>query len=315
MGKCVCNWDDERDNLEKYLKAGLNYQQIGEKYGLTCGDRIKEYVKKFGLSDLYNPIFKCKYCGREFHSKHEYAGHMTSCESGPKYKERLEQLNEARKHIGESRKHIGEYSHTSGEFMCKYCGKICHNKGALKVHENACNMNPDKKKHNNGGGGHIAWNKGKTMCDDERILKSAQTRRKNLEEGKFTVSGTPHTLETKAHLRKKMIEYIERTTIGGFQQHYSEKGCEYIDELNELMGWNLIHAKNGGEKEVCGYFLDGYDAERNIAFEYDEPYHYIDVYNNILRKKDVERQNEIIRILNCEFYRYNEKINKFYRVK
>lgn len=314
MGRCICNWDDEKDNLKNYLIDGLNYEQIAEKYGMKCGNRIKEYVKKFGLIDLYNPIFKCKYCGKEFKSKHEYAGHISSCEKSPKYKDKLEQLSRARKCIST------HYTQASEELVCKYCGKICHNKGALKIHEGACDMNPDRKKHpnrkGNGGtnAGHTAWNKGKNMCNDERILKYAQTRRKNLEDGKFIVVGTPHTPETKARLRKKMIEYIEKTIDGGFQQHYSQKGCEYIDELNEKMGWNLIHAKNGGEKEVCGYFLDGYDAERNIAFEYDEPYHYADVYNNILKEKDIERQNEIIRELNCEFYRYNEKINKLYKI-
>jgi hypothetical protein len=66
--------------------------------------------------------------------------------------------------------------------------------------------------------------------------------------------------------------------------------------------------------QVCGYFLDGYDKDLNIAFEYDEPSHYEDVYNNILKEKDIIRQNNIIKSLNCEFWRYNERINLLYKV-
>ena len=112
-----------------------------------------------------------------------------------------------------------------------------------------------------------------------------------------------------------MISYIKDIGNGQFGQHFSEKGCAYIDNLNKEKGWNLVHAKNGGEKQVCGYFLDGYDKELNIAFEYDEPYHYCDVYHNILREKDIKRQREIINELNCKFYRYNEKLNMLYEVE
>ena len=54
--------------------------------------------------------------------------------------------------------------------------------------------------------------------------------------------------------------------------------------------------------------------ELNIAFEYDEPKHYVDVYNNILCEKDIKRQEEIINELKCKFYRYNEKLDKLYLV-
>lgn len=63
---------------------------------------------------------------------------------------------------------------------------------------------------------------------------------------------------------------------------------------------------------VCGYWLDGYDKEKNIVFEYDESFHY--PYGK-LRHKDIVRQNRIIAFLNCAFWRYNEKTKELYKVE
>jgi len=84
--------------------------------------------------------------------------------------------------------------------------------------------------------------------------------------------------------------------------------------LNEEKHWNLQHAENGGEVNCLGYWLDGYDKELNIVFEYDEPKHYKDVTNNILKDKDIQRQNNIINKLNCQFWRYNEYLDLLYKV-
>jgi hypothetical protein len=113
---------------------------------------------------------------------------------------------------------------------------------------------------------------------------------------------------------EKMIEFIKNNGNGAFGQHFSRRGCEFIDELNRKKGWHLQHALNGGEKQVCGYFLDGYDEELNIAFEYDEPHHYKDVFNCILTERDVTRQETIKNELNCTFYRYNVAVDKLYLV-
>lgn len=259
-------------------------------------------------------IYYCRHCGKGFNDKRKLAGHVTYCPNNPKIKEHLKNLESARKNV---KQHDPSIDKT---YTCKFCGKVVSNAGCLSIHEKACELNPDKVKcpnrKGNGGkrNGHNIWNKGKTMLDDERILKQAKARRKSLESGKFTVMGKTHTEATKRVLREKMITYIKNTGNGEFGEHFSEKGCKYIDFLNEKNGWNLIHAKNGGEKEVCGYFLDGYDEKLNIAFEYDEPRHYKDVYNNILCERDIKRQKEIIAELGCDFYRYNEKIDKLYMV-
>ena len=60
--------------------------------------------------------------------------------------------------------------------------------------------------------------------------------------------------------------------------------------------------------------MDAYDKQRNIVVEYDESFHYEDIENNILRKKDIKRQQEIIDHLHCEYWRYNEKMDVFWKV-
>ena len=100
--------------------------------------------------------------------------------------------------------------------------------------------------------------------------------------------------EQKEKIRVSTVLYLKNTN-NQFAPRYSKKSIEYIQNLNEVNNWNLQHAENGGEYEVGGYFLDGYDKELNIAFEYDEKKHYSDPANNILSDRDIERQEFIIK--------------------
>lgn len=105
--------------------------------------------------------------------------------------------------------------------------------------------------------------------------------------------------------RIKMSEaWVKRVGIN--RVSFNKKACVYIDFLNEKNGWKLQHALNGGEKQVGPYFLDGYDAELNIAFEYDEKYH------NVRKEKDKIKADFIIEQLGCKFYRYDEEKDLFY---
>jgi hypothetical protein len=103
--------------------------------------------------------------------------------------------------------------------------------------------------------------------------------------------------------RINTINSLIKKGITGKSVNHNPTACKFIDKLNKERGWNLQHALNGGEAEIIGYRLDGYDKEKNIAFEYDEPRH-----NYPSRKqKDVERMNEIKNHLQCKFFRYDEK--------
>ena len=64
-----------------------------------------------------------------------------------------------------------------------------------------------------------------------------------------------------------------------------------------------MHAENGGEYHIkeLGYWVDGYSPTKNIVIEYDEEYHF--TKNGRYRKKDIQRQLEIEKFLNCIFIR------------
>ena len=85
---------------------------------------------------------------------------------------------------------------------------------------------------------------------------------------------------------------------------YNPTGCEYMDSLKPI--YNFQHAQNGGEVKIGTFSVDGYDKEKNIVFEYDEPRHF-DKHSWTLKEKDILRMNEIKKELGCKFLRYDEK--------
>lgn len=113
--------------------------------------------------------------------------------------------------------------------------------------------------------------------------------------------------------RQKLREArLKSMSLTGKVVNFNPIACKYFDELSKQNGWNLQHALNGGEIEVCGYSLDAYDKEKNIVVEYDEPKHY---KNRVLREKDIKRQNKIIQSLHCMFFRYDENRNILYEIQ
>jgi very-short-patch-repair endonuclease len=55
------------------------------------------------------------------------------------------------------------------------------------------------------------------------------------------------------------------------------------------------------DPQILGYWLDGYDKEKNVVIEADEIHHF-DIDGN-LREKDIIRQKEIEAQLKCKFLR------------
>ena len=124
--------------------------------------------------------------------------------------------------------------------------------------------------------------------------------------------GVKLSSETKRKCRESRIKYIKKHYNGQICVAYNNTACKYFDWLNKWNGWNGIHALNGGEKQICGYFLDYYESILNIAIEWDEEYHY---KGGKLVDKDIIRQNEIIKELNCDFYRIRQKDMSIQKIK
>lgn len=162
---------------------------------------------------------------------------------------------------------------------------------------------------------------GKTHSDEykKRLSENSDNLRKNahteiaIEKRRKKIIGRTTSEETKIKMRISHINRIKNKN-GGVCPMHNINACKYFDELSKKMEWNLQHALNGGEFYVSslGYFVDAYDFNKNIVVEYDEPLHYD--RNNNLKNKDVIRQTQIINVLKCKFFRYNEKKGMFYEI-
>jgi predicted RNA-binding Zn-ribbon protein involved in translation (DUF1610 family) len=85
---------------------------------------------------------------------------------------------------------------------------------------------------------------------------------------------------------------------------YNPSACVFMDTYGSLNGYIFQHAKNIREYQVGRYFLDGYDKDKNVVFEYDEQHHF---RGGKLMPKDIVRQSKIIELIRpTAFFRYNE---------
>ncbi len=136
--------------------------------------------------------------------------------------------------------------------------------------------------------------KGK-LLGDKNPSKSLEVRKKlSLKTTEQFKNGMPK--ETREKLRK--IRQNQILQNGGILQ-LGKNEKQIIDKWENIIGHKIIR-----QHPVCGYFLDGYCKELNIAFEVDESFH------KKQRKKDIKRQQNIENELGCAFIREEDNFQK-----
>lgn len=116
--------------------------------------------------------------------------------------------------------------------------------------------------------------------------------------------GEEKAKEIKRKLRIANLNYLAlRYPNSHIFPRYNPSACEYFNNLMEQTSTLIHHAENGGEFHIkeLGYFVDGYDAENNIVYEFDEMRHF--TLDGVLKEKDIKRQKEIEYFLGCKFIR------------
>lgn len=120
--------------------------------------------------------------------------------------------------------------------------------------------------------------------------------------------GRKFSLETRQKQRVSAIKRIQKYQLYN-KPNFNPDACDFIDALNYSLGFNFRHALNGGELWVSGFYPDGYDKDRNIVFEYDEPHHNSPKF----KLHDKWRETCIINNIRPEmFIRYDEKTTRLY---
>lgn len=149
--------------------------------------------------------------------------------------------------------------------------------------------------------------KGKIVSDETRNkMRLANLGKKLSGETKKKISknSASKTPDVKRKLRLARIKQLERDIFNGNQvfPSYNPNACKIIDEYGKKHGYNFQHAMNGGEYfiEKLGYWVDGYDKDKNVVLEYQEKKHKYKV------NKDLERKREIVDFLGCKFIEIKE---------
>lgn len=266
-----------------------------------------EYLKQTGkLLDHYI----CNGCQREFKSRASLQSHIIHCDKyvkNPSFGLHTSKYwnEDKQKYICECKKEFEKYQSLNAHFS------IC------KTHKIAIGKEPKIAESKIRRGEKCSFHKGYMPKEkyDAMHIKQGQSLSKNIKSGKTIPNqlGKPLSEETKRKIRQSTVKYLLNVKLS--RPRYNKSAIPILEQIAKEHNWNIQHAENGGEFYTgIGYFVDAYDKEKNIVLEYDEPVHYVDAENNILREKDLKRQKEIIEHLHCEYWRYNEKTKCLWKV-
>jgi hypothetical protein len=133
---------------------------------------------------------------------------------------------------------------------------------------------------------------------NQRLAQFKQTQSKN-----NTGRSVQFSKDALKNMREGAINRIRKQN-GAFVS-YNPHSIAIIEEYGQKHGYSFQHAENGGEVQLFGYFVDGYDKDKNVVIEYDEKHHF-DKYGK-LKHRDYIRQQNIISEIRCKFIRINYK--------
>lgn len=97
---------------------------------------------------------------------------------------------------------------------------------------------------------------------------------------------------TKQKIRIKMINHIKNTK-GNIHPNVGKNEIQLLDEFELSNNIKLIR-----QYEILGYFVDGYCEDLNLVVEIDERVK--------IKERDIRREKEIIKELNCDFIRVKD---------
>jgi hypothetical protein len=262
------------ETIEKIKKnmpdmSGLNSPCFGIKVPIERIEKIKNTISNIDRSG----------------KKHFYWGKKRSEETKKKISKALQG-----KMVGELHPMYGKkHSNESRELMSKNSAKAMLNKKHNKE---------TRKKISIANKGKIlsAETKEKISIANKGRILSAETKIKMSENHPRYWAGKKRKFseEHKRNQRMAAIKRIENRT-GQITPNYNLEACKIIEAYGKEYGYNFQHAEHGGEVNILGYFVDGYDKEKNTVIEYYEKHHTRQI------DKDTFRENEITEHLGCKF--------------
>jgi hypothetical protein len=206
-------------------------------------------------------------------------------------------------HLIETKNYYDSYIRKDNEGKCKECENESSFYNLRRGYRDHCSKSCSKRRQPNSKGwviskmsGYVPWNKGKKMTEEYK---------KNWLKGvKDTEWVNGISEKTKNKIRSIFTEKLKKMNKS-FHPPYNRKACEYFNLMMEESDFFIQHAENFGEfyiKEL-GYWVDGYDRENNIVYEWDEKSHFI---NKEIIEKDRKRQEKIEKLLKCKFVRIKQ---------
>lgn len=144
--------------------------------------------------------------------------------------------------------------------------------------------------------GYIPYNKGKHISEETK-LKISKNNSRYWKNKIGNNKGLKRTEDTKIKMRVSAFKYA-KDNKSIICPRLGKHETFILDELEKLYNYPILR-----QYKIIGYHLDGYIPQLNLAIEIDEPHH---KKNNILNK-DIIKQNNITKELNCKFLRIEDR--------